>query len=706
MNMNKITAMTVLSTMLLAGACSEGTSNKDKDEPIIEQAAVKITDGRMTPEALWAMGRIGGMNVSPDGKRIVYSVAFYSIPQNKSNRELFVMNIDGSDNKQITKTRFNENEAVWLDNDNIVFLCNESEKSQLWMMKADGSNRKQISDYDGDIEGFRFSPDHKKVLFISQVKTVKSTADKYPDLDKATGVIVNDLNYKHWDEWVTTAPHPFVAEFDGKKVGEATDIMKGEPYESPMKPFGGIEQLAWDTNSSKIAYTSRKATGLKYALTTNSDIYIYDLATKKTEDITTENKGYDTNPQFSPDGKQIAWLSMEREGYEADQNRLMIMDLASKQKQFVSKAFDSNVDAFVWAPDSKKIWFTGVWHGEIQIYALNLANDSIVPVTEGVHDYGTIVLGDKNGTQLIAMQHSFSQGDELYAVATDGSKKVKQLSFVNKKIYDQLEMGRVEARWMKTTDNKQMLTWIIYPPHFDKNKKYPTLLYCEGGPQSAVSQFWSYRWNMQIMAANDYIIVAPNRRGLPGFGMEWNEEISGDYGGQCMKDYFTAIDEFAKEPFVDKDHLGCVGASFGGYSVYWIAGHHDGRFKAFIAHDGIFNMEMQYLETEELWFENWDMGGAFWDKKNAVAQKSFSNSPHLFVDRWDTPILCIHGEKDYRILASQGMAAFDAAVIRGIPAELLIYPDENHWVLQPQNGILWQRTFFEWLDRWLKPAKK
>jgi len=706
MNMNKITAMTVLSTMLLAGACSEGTSNKDKDEPIIEQAAVKITDGRMTPEALWAMGRIGGMNVSPDGKRIVYSVAFYSIPQNKSNRELFVMNIDGSDNKQITKTRFNENEAVWLDNDNIVFLCNESEKSQLWMMKADGSNRKQISDYDGDIEGFRFSPDHKKVLFISQVKTVKSTADKYPDLDKATGVIVNDLNYKHWDEWVTTAPHPFVAEFDGKKVGEATDIMKGEPYESPMKPFGGIEQLAWDTNSSKIAYTSRKATGLKYALTTNSDIYIYDLATKKTEDITTENKGYDTNPQFSPDGKQIAWLSMEREGYEADQNRLMIMDLASKQKQFVSKAFDSNVDAFVWAPDSKKIWFTGVWHGEIQIYDLNLANDSIVPVTEGVHDYGTIVLGDKNGTQLIAMQHSFSQGDELYAVATDGSKKVKQLSFVNKKIYDQLEMGRVEARWMKTTDNKQMLTWIIYPPHFDKNKKYPTLLYCEGGPQSAVSQFWSYRWNMQIMAANDYIIVAPNRRGLPGFGMEWNEEISGDYGGQCMKDYFTAIDEFAKEPFVDKDHLGCVGASFGGYSVYWIAGHHDGRFKAFIAHDGIFNMEMQYLETEELWFENWDMGGAFWDKKNAVAQKSFSNSPHLFVDRWDTPILCIHGEKDYRILASQGMAAFDAAVIRGIPAELLIYPDENHWVLQPQNGILWQRTFFEWLDRWLKPAKK
>ena len=315
-----------------------------------------------------------------------------------------------------------------------------------------------------------------------------------------------------------------------------------------------------------------------------------------------------------------------------------------------------------------------------------------------MHDYASLAL---LGDQLIAKRHSLSSGDEIFAVAKEDGVAT-QLTFENKHIYDQIDMGRVEQRWIKTSDNKQMLAWVIYPPHFDPNKKYPTLLYCQGGPQSPVSQFWSYRWNPQLMAANDYIIVAPNRRGLPGFGLEWNEAISGDYGGQVMKDYFAAIDEVAKEPFVDADRLGCVGASFGGYSVYWLAGHHDKRFKAFIAHDGIFNMEMQYLETEEMWFAQWDMGGAYWDKNNAIAQRTFANSPHKFVDKWDTPILCIHGEKDYRILASQGMAAFNAAVIRGVPAELLVYPDENHWVLQPQNGILWQRTFFSWLDKWLK----
>ena len=505
--------------------------------------------------------------------------------------------------------------------------------------------------------------------------------------------------YKHWDEWVTTAPHPFVADFDGNGISNIVDILNDEPYESPMKPWGGIEQLAWNMTSDKVAYTCRKKTGLEYAISTNSDIYIYDLNTKKTENITEENKGYDTNPQYSPDGKYIAWQSMERDGYEADLNRLFIMNLETGEKRFVSKAFESNVDAFVWGADAKVIYFTGVWHGESQIYALDLTNDSVKAITSGMYDYeGVALFGDK----LIAKRHSMSMGDEIYTVALDGS--TTQLTQENKQIYDQLEMGKVEGRWMKTTDGKQMLTWVIYPPQFDPNKKYPTLLFCEGGPQSPVSQFWSYRWNFQIMAANDYIIVAPNRRGLPGFGVEWNEQISGDYGGQCMKDYFTAIDEMAKEPYVDKDRLGCVGASFGGFSVYWLAGHHDKRFKAFIAHDGIFNMEMQYLETEEKWFANWDMGGAYWEKQNPVAQRTFANSPHLFVEKWDTPILCIHGEKDYRILANQAMAAFDAAVMRGVPAELLIYPDENHWVLKPQNGVLWQRTFFEWLDKWVKKA--
>lgn len=694
----------IMATSLLLGACNPATDVNVKetgDKNLIGKSDIRIKDGRMTPEALWAMGRIGGMNVSPDGKRVVYTVAYYSVPENKSNREVFVMNADGSDNKQITKTGFAENEAVWIKGGTkIAFLCNESGSSQLWEMNPDGTDRKRLSDYDKDIEGFAFSPDEKKVLFISQVKTVNSTADKYPDLDKATGVIITDLMYKHWDEWVTTAPHPFVADFDGKSISNPVDVMEGELFESPMKPFGGIEQLAWNTTSDKIAYTSRKKTGKEYAISTNSDIYVYDLNTKQTTNITEENKGYDTNPTYSPDGKSIAWLSMERDGYEADQNRLMVMNLETGEKTFVSKDFDSNVDSYCWSADCKRIYFTGVWHGESQVYQIDLANgNKITPLTEGMYDYASVaLLGDK----LIAQRHSMSMGDEIYSIDLTGDHTVTQLTFENKHIYDQLTMGKVEERWMKTTDGKQMLTWVIYPPQFDPNKKYPTLLFCEGGPQSPVSQFWSYRWNFQIMAANDYIIVAPNRRGLPGFGLEWNEAVSGDYGGQCMKDYFTAIDEVAKEPYVNKDRLGCVGASFGGFSVYWLAGHHDKRFKAFIAHDGIFNMEMQYLETEEMWFANWDMGGAYWEKQNATAQRTFANSPHKFVDKWDTPILCIHGEKDYRILANQGMAAFNAAVLRGVPAELLIYRDENHWVLKPQNGVLWQRTFFEWLDMWLK----
>lgn len=693
-----------MASSLFLSACGMDTKvgdNAADSKDIIGKSDIKLSEGRLTPEALWAMGRIGGMSVSPDGKRVVYSVAYYSVPQNKSNREVFVMNADGSDNKQITHTPFSENGAVWIkDGSKIAFLSSESGKSQIWEMNPDGTGRKQLSNLDMDIEGFAFSPDESKVLFISQVKTVPSTADKYPDLDKATGVVVTDLMYKHWDEWVTTAPHPFVADFDGSSVGTPSDILEGEPFESPMKPFGGIEQLAWNTTSDKIAYTCRKKVGLEYALSTNSDIYVYDLKSKQTVNISEGNGGYDTNPTYSPDGKSIAWQSMERDGYESDQNRLMVMDLETGKKSFVSKDFDSNVDSYCWSADSKSLYFTGVWHGESQIYNVDLAaGNKITALTEGVHDYAAVALmGDK----LIAQRHSMSMGDELYAVELDGEHKVTQLTFENKHIYDQLIMGKVEERWMKTTDGKQMLTWVIYPPHFDPNKKYPTLLFCEGGPQSPVSQFWSYRWNFQIMAANDYIVVAPNRRGLPGFGMEWNEAVSGDYGGQCMRDYFTAIDEVAKEKYVDKDRLGCVGASFGGFSVYWLAGHHDKRFKAFIAHDGIFNMEMQYLETEEMWFANWDMGGSYWDKKNATAQRTFANSPHKFVDKWDTPILCIHGEKDFRILANQGMAAFNAAVLRGVPAELLIYPDENHWVLKPQNGVLWQRTFFEWLDKWLK----
>ena len=740
-----------MSAILLATAsCGGGKETApaqeaaNPDSLLIERSDIRIKGKRLTPEALWAMGRIGSVAVSPDAAKVAYTVSYYSVAQNKSNSEIFLMNADGSANVQLTRDEWQESQPTWIkDGKKLAYLSNESGSMQVWEMDPDGSDRHRLTDYEGGIEGFSFSPDGKKLLFIAQVKTVKSTAEKYPDLPQTSGIIVDSLMYKHWDEWTTTAPHPFVADFDGDEISNIHDILEGEPYESPMKPFGGIEQLAWSPQSDKIAYTCRKKTGKAYAISTDSDIYLYDLKADSTVNLckdegikslvpielqkamagepvhkaigssrgTDMNLGYDINPQFSPDGKYIAWQSMARDGYESDLNRLYVLDLEKKEKFCASGSFDTNVDSYLWATDSL-FYLTATWHGTTQIYSLGLNDwkeDKLpVKLTDGLHDYGSIALC---GNNLIATRHSMSEADEIYIVAPGTAARnqyaeSRQLTQENRHIYDQLEMGRVEERWIKTTDDKDMLVWVIYPPQFDPKKKYPTLLYCEGGPQSPLSQFWSFRWNFQMMAANDYIVVAPCRRGMPGFGTEWNEAISGDYGGQCMKDYLTAIDAVAQEPFVDRNHLGCVGASFGGFSVYWLAGHHEGRFKAFIAHDGIFNMEMQYLETEEKWFANWDMGGAYWDTDNETAQRTFANSPHKFVDKWDTPILCIHGEKDYRILANQAMAAFDAAQLRGIPSQLLIFPDENHWVLKPQNGVLWQRTFFAWLDRWLKPDKQ
>jgi len=684
--------------MAIAVAVTTPCSAKEYKSTIGKQTP-KIENGLMTPEVLWSFGRVASPQVSPDGTKILYSVSYYSISENKGNSELFVMNADGSDKKQITKTATREAAAKWLkDGKHIAFLSYETGSMQLWTMNADGSDRKQISNREGGINDFSFSPDESKILFIDNVKYRESTVDKYPDLPKASGVIVKDLMYKHWDEWVQTVPHPFIADFSGSKIENEVDILNGEPFESPMKPFGGIEQLAWSPDGKTVAYTCRKKTGKAYALSTNSDIYFYHLETKKTENKTLGMMGYDQNPTFSPDGKWLAWESMERDGYEADKNRLFIMNIATGEKTDLSANFDQNSTGLSWSADSKSIYFVSCWHAVTQIYRAVIADKIITQITKGDHDYGFVTEAKKS---LIGVKHSLSKPDEIYSINPKTGLET-ELSFENKDILDKLKMGKVEERWITTTDNKQMLTWVVYPPNFDATKKYPTLLFCEGGPQSTVSQFWSYRWNLQLMAANGYIVVAPNRRGLPSFGMEWLEQISGDYGGQNMLDYFSAIDALAKEPYVNKDKLGCVGASYGGFSVYWLAGHHNKRFKAFLAHDGMFNLTQQYLETEEMWFVNWDLGGAYWDKANAIAQRSYANSPHLFVDKWDTPILVIHGEKDYRILASQGMAAFNAAILRGIPAEMLIFPDENHWVLQPQNGILWQRTFYEWLDNWLK----
>ena len=707
--MKKTDLMTMTAAMMFAAS---GYVNADTpantDKPVIGKQEIRIKNKKLTPEALWAMGRIGSSSVSPDGKQIAYTVSYYSVKENKSHTVIYVMNADGTNNLLLTHTADSEVEPTWIKGGSkIAFLTAASGSMQIWEMNPDGSERKQLSSYEGGIEGFKFSPDESKVLFISQVKYGQRTSDIYPDLDKASGKVINDLMYKHWDEWVENIPHPFVASFDGNQVGAATDILKDEPYESPMKPFGGIEQLAWSNDSKQIAYTCRKKTGLEYSVSTDSDIYLYNTETGETrnlckEDATDKNLGYDTNPKFSPDGKSIAWQSMERDGYESDRNRLCVMDLKSGEKTYVTEAFQSGVDDYCWAPDGKTLYFVGVWHATSMVHSTNLKGE-VKQLTDGMYDYTSVAM--LNNKQLLTKRHSLSEADELFTVDLKKKNAVTRITKENDQIFSQLQMGKVEARWTKTVDGKDMLSWVVYPANFNPNKKYPTLLFCQGGPQSPVSQFWSYRWNLQLMAANDYIIIAPNRRGLPGFGMEWLEDISTNYGGHCMNDYLSAIDDIAKEPYVDKDRLGCVGASFGGYSVYWLAGHHNKRFKAFIAHDGFFNMEQQYLETEELWFTNWDLGGAYWEKNNPAVQRSYANSPHLFVDKWDTPILCIHGEKDFRILASQGMAAFNAAKLRGVPAQLLIFPDENHWVLKPQNGILWQRTFFAWLDKWLKPEK-
>lgn len=721
--MNKAT---ILATALSI-CCS--SVNAQENASFIGKSNITLQSDLMTPEALWAMGRIGTAQASPDGKHIIYQVGYYSVKQNKGHQVIYIMDSDGKNNKMLTTSAKSETDAVWIKGgQKIAFLCD----GQIWEMNPDGSGRKQLTNDKTCIDGFKFSPDEKYVILIKQIPYHGIIKEKPEDLPLTTGRVITDMNYRHWDEYVESIPHPYLAEVTSNGIGEGTDIMKGEPYECPVKPFGGAEQLAWSTDSKTIAYTSRKKTGINYAISTDTDIYLYNIESKQTvnickpanykepeinmtksmknqavnsEENLKNNPGYDVNPKFSPNGQYVAWLSMARNGYESDRNRLCVYNLKTGEKTYTTESFDSNVDDFCWSADSKTLYFLGIWHGCENIYQTNLKGN-VMQLTDGWNDYGSVqMLND--GKKLLAERHSMSQASELYIV-TPGKKektaKVEQITFENKHLYDQMTFGKIQQRWTKTTDGKDMMYWIILPAHFDETKKYPTLLFCEGGPQSPVSQFWSYRWNMQIMSANGYVVIAPNRRGLPGFGSEWNEEISGDWTGQCMNDYLSAIDDACKNlPFVDKDRLGAVGASFGGFSVYYLAGHHNKRFKCFIAHDGAFNLESMYTDTEEAWFSNWEYDDAFWNKDMTEnAKRTYANSPHKFVDKWDTPILCIHGEKDYRINANQGMGAFNAARMRGIPAELLLFPDENHWVLKPQNGVLWQRTFFNWLDRWLK----
>ena len=703
---------------------------KAEEDVMIGKQNITIKDGRMTPEALWAMGRISAYSASPDGQHIVYQVGYYSVKANKSHHMLYMMNADGSDKRLLTTSQKNETDAQWLDNETIAFLSG----GEIWSMRLDGSDRKQMTQSGGKVEGFKFSPDRTKVVILKSIPFHESIKENPSDLPKATGRLVTDLMYRHWDHYVETIQHPFVCQVNGSTVAaDMTDILEDEPYECPMEPFGGIEQLDWSPDSKAIAYTCRKKTGVAYSISTDSDIYLYEVSTRKTKNLckpegykdpevnptktlktqsvndpgNLENlPGYDQNPKFSPDGRYVAWLSMSRDGYESDRQRLCRYDLQTGEKTFLTESFDSHVDDFCWS-DTKDalIYFIGVWHATENLYAVSHKGE-VVQLTNTWTDFGSLQMLN-NKKQILAERHCYTAPADLYVITPNTKKPektvVSQITEENKHILDQLAKPKVQQRWVQTTDGKQMLYWVILPPNFDETKKYPTLLFCEGGPQSPVSQFWSYRWNFFIMASQGYVIVAPNRHGLPGFGQEWLEQISGDWTGQCMNDYLVAIDDAATLPYVDKDRLGAVGASFGGFSVYYLAGHHSKRFKCFIAHDGAFNLEAMYTETEENWFSNWEYDDAYWNKdQTANARKTYENSPHRFVDKWDTPILCIHGELDYRINATQGMSAFNAARMRGIEAQLLIFPDENHWVLKPQNGILWQRTYFNWLDRWLK----
>ncbi len=659
----------------------------------------EATPTRYTPEVMLSLARVGAADLSPDGKTLVYSVGFPNLQANKIQSQLFRIAADGSSRKQLTSNIAGVHSPRWIQQGKrIVFLSSESGSQQVWTMAPDGSERKQLTDIEGGLSDFLLSPDETKIAYIKEIPFGKSTKDLYPDLPKATGRIITDLMYKHWDEWTETIPHIFIAELGASPVKGGKDILEGEPYEAPTKPFGGAEELSWSPDGKTLAYSSRKKVGMEYALSTNTDIYLYDLVSGQTKNVTAPNGGYDTHPRFSPDGKSLSWISMERDGYEADLKRLFVLDLKTGKKTYLTDGFEYDVDETVWAPDSKSIYFLCTKEAETHLWELGLKKRSIRQITSGQYDYTLVSL---RAGKLLAGRQSYNDPKDLYLVDPH-SGKAQQVTAENKFILGDMPNITVEKRWIKTTDGGNMLVWVVLPPNFDKTKKYPALLFCQGGPQSAVSQFFSYRWNMRLMAEQGYVVIAPNRHGVPSFGKKWNEQISGDYSGQNIQDYLTAVDELKKESWIDSDRLGCVGASYGGYSTFYLAGVHQKRFKAFVAHAGIFNLEMQYMTTEEMWFANWDMGGAPWEKDNAIAQRTFANSPHKLVGQWDTPILVIHGERDYRILAGQGMAAFNAAKLRGIPAELLIYPDENHWILQPQNALLWQRTFFSFLDKYLK----
>jgi dipeptidyl aminopeptidase/acylaminoacyl peptidase len=657
----------------------------------------------LTPEKLWQLGRLGEMAVSPDGKTVAYTVTKYNLAENKGNADIFVVPVAGGAVKQLTATPGSESTLNWRPDGKLTFLSGESGTDQLYVIGADGSGKQQLSSFpDEGLSNLKYAPKGNFILYTQDVKTGQEVKDLFPDLPKADAKIIDDLNYRHWNVWDDQkASHVFFQPIgpDGKPQGYGKDIMAGEKFDSPLQPLGGAEQLAFSPDGYKIAYTSRKLLGKAEAESTNSDVYLYDIHNGSTTNLSEGLMGYDTEPVFSPDGSKVAWLSMATAGFESDRNAIMVYDFASKKRLDLIPGSELSGGNVRWSADGKMLYFATVVTGAEQLFEVPAKGGKIRQITSAAQNYNAFELAGKNTA--VANRTTLSAFADIVRVDLKTGKETS-LTTINQAELSGVKLGKVEDRRVTTTDGKQMQVYVIYPPDFDATKKYPTLLYCQGGPQSPITQGQSFRWNFQLMAANGYIVVAPNRRGLPGFGREWNDAISGDWGGQPIRDYLTAIDEVSKEPFVDKDRRGCVGASYGGYSVYFLAGNHQGRFKTFIAHCGLYNLTSWYPSTEEMFFAKHDIGAAPWE---SPLHKSYTDfNPQQFAKNWDTPLLVIHGGKDFRVPEGQGMEAFGTAQLKGIPSRFLYFPNEGHWISKPQNAVLWQRVFFDWLGRTLKPG--
>ena len=645
----------------------------------------------MTPEILWTLNKFSVTAVVPSHAGIIYSVGKVDLNTEKTNRQNFYLNFEKN---QILKMDLLGKKSIFQWDKNGVYA---TEGDKIYISKDNGLSWAEFYTI-GDADNIVISPDGKKVAFSKAVQVEKLLGkDKYADLPKTTAQIYTDLNHRHWDAWNEGKyNHVFVASISDD-VSKAKDLLDGQKFDSPQKPSGGSEDFIWSPDSSKLLYVCKKKSGKEYATSTNTDIYTFDLASGKTENITEGMMGYDVNPKFSPDGKSLLWQSMARDGFEADKNDVVVMDWVSKKKTNLTKNWDESVVGDIaWSNDSKMIYFTTAKRGTKQFFALNPKDAKVNQISDGAFDVNEIV-AFQNDFAFVTRTDINHNADLFKLNLKDGT--MLQITQVNKENYANLTPSKSELKMVKTSDGKEMGVWFHYPPNFDPNKKYPTLLYCQGGPQSALTQYFSTRWNFALMAANGYIVVAPNRRGMPGWGTKWNEDISNDWGGQPMRDYIAAAD-FAKTlPFVDGSRMGAVGASYGGYSVFMLAGIHENRFKTFIAHDGLFDMKSWYGTTEELWFANWDLGGNYWQNPQPKAYTDYN--PSNFVKKWNTPIMVIQGGIDFRVPYEQGQEAFQAAKLKGLKTKFLYFPNENHWVLHPQNGLVWQREFFEWLKETL-----